>query len=178
LRIFTDTMQIINVLSKSKPQEGKEQKIFSHFHLSWFGNCHQDPASRENSRTNFVRVTRIPPQAEKNLPRILRGILTTIPARTRELFNSPIRYTPVDHGGARDCCCCGVPLPRNMRMHSYEFLVRGDGDPQTGASARLGGHPEPTVRPLPPPFSVDIPTLSIYYSIAHIRLPINFMIEG
>ena len=35
-------------------------------------------------------------------------------------------------------CCCGVPfdlrpqgkpLPRNMRMHSYEFLVRGEGTP-------------------------------------------------
>jgi len=40
-----------------------------------------------------MRVTRIPPEAEKS-PRILRGILTTIPARTREFFNKSVWLAP------------------------------------------------------------------------------------
>ena len=61
--------------------------------LSWFGNCHQDPASLENSRTTFVRVTRIPSEVEKSpakRPDVRPGgILTTIPARTRGFLNNP-----------------------------------------------------------------------------------------
>jgi M6 family metalloprotease-like protein len=39
------------------------ESLLSRF-LSWFGNCHQDPASRENSRTTLVREIQFPHEQE------------------------------------------------------------------------------------------------------------------